>query len=382
MTRGLILLATFLVLVATLVLAWQFRFERDPNFPVYRLADLRERALATPGAEWTGDALAPKLKLQVSAANPRVIVRLGFPEMDGVSFLHLRYRIAASQLQVGREIWDDGRFMIEWRPIETKGWESDYFTSIRGSRVSELAECVMRPENGPAVPTLRVEHLGSSGDLELLQFEASPLRERWSWIYGSWLLVIGWIAWVVAWIRWMGVASWWRPLMAAAICTVMGIYFVIPGPWKILNSIGGPFQIGPELQKVEKSEIPLASPHSAGIPLPNAGEKLESLGKLPDKGDLTLRIKLYAKHARPLLHAVMLFGPALWVACLIGFGRSAALMGAFSVGVETAQLGFGYGFDWIDVLDLLWNTLGIVSAWLVYRKLPKWLPPSLARWIH
>lgn len=388
--RGTLLLATFMGLVAALVLAWQFRFERDPSFPAYRLADLQAGMDATPGAEWCGPPESPSLKLRVSEANPRVIVRLNFPEIAAVDFLHLRYRIRAENLQQGRETWEDGRFMIQWLFAGETAWESDYFASIRESRVSDFAECVMRPENGAATPSLRVEHLGSSGELELLNFEASVIRERAVWRYGRYGLIAGWVAWVMVWMRWMGVSSWRRPFFAGLVCVLMGIYFVIPGPWKILLSLGGTFRIGLEMPVVAKASPPVESSGTAAAPLPTAGvkpqsvtkpksgEKLQSVGKLPDRGDITLRIKGYAHHARPLLHAAMLFAPALMIACLVGFGRAAVLMGAFSIAVETAQLGFGYGFDWIDVLDLLWNSLGILGAGFVYWKLKQRLPRKLA----
>lgn len=382
MTRGLILLATFFVLVATLVIAWQFRFERDPSFPVYRLADLRQGAPVTPGAEWTGSELSTKLKLQVSAANPRVIVRLGFPEMEEISFLHLRYRVAASHLQPGREVWDDGRFIIEWENLDSSEPETDPFGAVRHDMITGDLERVMRPSRGKGIPILRIEHLGCDGYLEFLNFQAVVVRESLVWVYGSWFLVIAWTAWVVAWIRWMGVASWWRPLVAASVCSVMAICFVIPGPWKMIHTILFPFQIG---LKSENMQVVTYKPTKL-LNLENqtkeVGENLKSKGRIVSGGSFILQIKQYARYARPLLHGMMLFGPALLIAFLVGRNPALFLTTLLSFAIEAAQVAFGYGFDWIDVLDLVWNALGIFAALCVYQRLLKRISPVLGKWIY
>jgi glycopeptide antibiotics resistance protein len=37
--------------------------------------------------------------------------------------------------------------------------------------------------------------------------------------------------------------------------------------------------------------------------------------------------------------------------------------------IESAQIAFGYGYDWTDVLDMLYDSLGITIAGLVYCQL-------------
>jgi glycopeptide antibiotics resistance protein len=104
---------------------------------------------------------------------------------------------------------------------------------------------------------------------------------------------------------------------------------------------------------------------------------LESVGKIPDQGDFTLRLKHYAANARPLLHIILLFAPALATACLVGRkpARSLAIMFAFAI--ESAQLAFGFGFDWVDVFDLASDAVGIALALVAHSH----LKPKFPHWI-
>lgn len=362
--------------MAAVFCLWQHRFERSSEFPVINLAELRSNALTIPGLEWAGDESPPKLRICVGATQGPVIARLPFPGIAPVSFLHLRYQISASALQPGKEKWDDGRLMIDWTSSRSVGFESDYFASIRGNEIRDVSECVMRPENGPAVPFLRIEHLGVSGTLELSQFEATVLVESRVWKIGRWLLMAAWTLWIVAFVGPVGRHRWLRPSLAAAIVLWMALYFVVPGPWKILRSFGPSFELG----KVNAQFQPRAARprHQADVAVKptSSGEMLKSVGKLPEKGDITLRIKRYLAHARPLLHSIMLFAPTLLITVLVGRKKSIPLMALFSVMIECAQVAFGYGFDWVDGFDLVSNGFGIALGVVVLSKLRR--VPKLA----
>jgi hypothetical protein len=374
--RRLPLLGIFGVLLVALYFLWQHRFERCREFPSPTLAELRATAeRLPPGAAWVGSAQQPALRLRVDPEHPEVVTRLSLPLTEAVDFLHLRFRVSASGLVPGREIWEDGRGLIEWHPPGGGAdRENDFFGSARYDQASGVIELVIRPDHPPAIPVLRLENIGTRGDFELSTFEATVLRERWIWKIGRGLLLAGWLGWAVAWIGPQRRTGWLRPLSAAAVWLLMGIYFVIPGPWKDVRSLAGPFQfdrvlrISPEVVAPASAlALPVAQVAAMDSPV------VKSVGELPPKGDFTLRLKLYAKNARSLLHILMLLMPTLAIACLVGRSSALSLGIILSLSIEAAQTAFGFGFDWVDVFDLGCDALGIAAglwiyAWMLKRR--------------
>jgi hypothetical protein len=228
----------------------------------------------------------------------------------------------------------------------------------------------MRPERAPAIPVLRIENLGVSGDFELAMFEATVLQERLVWKIGRWFLLIGWLGWVIAWIGPNRKISILRSFCAAMICVLMAIYFVIPGPWNDVRSLVGPFQLGPKIMAIPVSEEPLGKMEIASLnsSLWSSGA-VPSVGRIPIRGDFSLRLKLYAQKARPLLHVLLLFIPTFMIACLVGGKPATSLAIILSLAIEVAQLAFDFGFDWLDVFDLLSDAIGILLALWAYRYL-------------
>ena len=362
---------TFLVLVAAIVFLWQGRFERSPGCPTIHLSDLRTTVLPAPGVEWLGPEARPRLRLRVDHVHPHTVVtRFDLPGMHAIDLLHLRCQISATNLTPGKQVWEDGRCIIEWHaPSGSPTWENNPVGSARHNLLGDVEEWVTRPEDPPAIPALRVENLGTGGDFELLVFEATVVRETRVWKIGRWGVMAAWLAWAVAWI---GIkVGKIRSLLAAMIWLVMGLYFVVPGPWKLYHSIGPSFSIGEQT----------ASPPQAVSPVPISSSQapLESVGKIPDQGDFTLRLKHYAANARPLLHIALLLGPTLLIACLVGGRPARSLAVILAVAIEAAQVAFGYGFDWVDIFDLACDAVGIALALQVYSRLMRLIPRVVAR---
>lgn len=365
--RILALLAIFALLLTSVLVLWQYRFERSHEFPVVRLAEIQSVSETIKGVDWEEEGGNSKIRIEVDEHHPRVVARFALPGIPPVRFLHVKYQISASGLQPGKETWDDGRLMIDWISPQT-GCESEYLASTRGSQTGKVGACVMRPREGAAVPTLRIEHLGASGILELHTFEATVLVERQIWKMGRWFLLAAWLIWIAAFVGPVGRTRWVRPMLAASVMMGMVLYFVVPGPWKTLRPLVSPFEIG--LETVASNAIRAHSGASVSQ-VQVSGEPLKSAGKLPEGGDLTLRIKRYLSYARPLLHSLMMFGPTLVISFLIGVRRSVPLMLLLSVMIEAAQSAFGYGFDWVDAFDLLSNGLGIALGVAAHAKLRK-----------
>jgi hypothetical protein len=106
-------------------------------------------------------------------------------------------------------------------------------------------------------------------------------------------------------------------------------------------------------------------------PLVITSGSVPALGKIPVQGGLALRIKYFLAQARPLLHVLLLFAPSLAIACLVG-RRPAFFIGVtLALAIELAQVAFGYGFDWVDVVDLANDAIGIALAIWVCKKMLK-----------
>lgn len=371
--RRLILPGTFLLLLAALYVLWQHRFERSPEFPSCHLADLRAGNPPFPGVEWRGTASQPTLTLRADSARMGVATRLALTIGKPVDFLRLRFQVSAQQLVPGEERWQDGRAMIEWHsPVAGSAWENDPFASAQFDQAGGITEFIMRPERPPAIPVLRVENLGTSGEFTVSTFEATVVRERMIWKIGRWILMAGWLAWALAWIRSNGKPGALRSLLAATIWLLAGIYFVVPGPWKCLKSFGAPFQIGelvtprPDFSRPDSPLQTLPENFQNLSPVP-----VKSVGKIPEKGDFTLRLKHYAKNARSVLHAFLLFGPTLAMACLVGRKSAGSLAVVLALAIEAAQLAFGYGFDRVDVFDLASDVVGITLGLMAHHQLKR-----------
>ena len=361
--RRVILTGSGFVLLAALCVLWACRFERVTGLPTWRLAEVRAAAPPMAGVEWTGTADQPRLLLRVHPGQPQVAARFAIPRAPAVDGLHLRFRMASRGLVPGGQTWEDGRFMIEWHP-QDGGTElgTDYLSSIRLDEPGVPQDFVILSGHGPAVPALRLEHLGRSGEFEIADLEITPIRERLLWKIGKWLLALGWLAWFLAFIHcWPGI-PWWRAVAASLICLLMGIHFVIPGPWKIQRAIYPEFLIG-------------AEPHTLGeihAPAIVRSGPLPALGELQNQGGWALRVKLRISEARTLLHALLLFAPSLLLVGLLGRRPALLLMIAMALAIESAQIAFGYGFDRTDLMDLLCDAIGILLA--------LWLEPKIRRW--
>jgi hypothetical protein len=368
--RRFIPVASFFALLAALCLLWVHRFERVPGLATWQLADLRTAAPPVQGLLWSEDAARTKLQLRTTEGGPPVAARLAIPGAPAVPGLHLRFRMSARGLVPGARNWEDGRFLIEWHPASGAGpVANELVGSIRSDERGGLIELVILAEGEDVMPSVRLENLGSSGEFELADLEITAVRERMLWKSGKWLLAGAWLGWFAACIRLRPGIAWWRALLAAAICVLMGIHFVVPGPWKPQRPLHQGFQLG------EVSPARAAPP--ADPPPSLQPGALPSLGKLPDQGSLILQIKVHAASIRPLLHALLLFGPALALAFLLGRKPALLLMSGMALAIESAQMAFGYGFDLVDVFDLACDAAGIgLALWLVAKVPAKWRAPS------
>ncbi len=374
--RRIILSISCVALLAALWGLWQCRFERTQGFPVWRLIDIRENAPPVPGVEWLGTEDHPIMRVAVDARNPVVATDFQIPGATAVKMLHLKFRLEARNLKRGKEKWEDGRFMVDWHdPAGMKNFKTDPVGSVVGNKQNGLENIVIETCGGAAVPSLRLENLGSSGAFEFSDLEITVVHERMLWKTGKWLLAIAWLAWGFFVIRsWPGISRW-RALAGSAIWLLACMNFVVPGPWKVQRPMGENFNLGMEAPAVTIGKTPPPVGMNVGA--------VTAEGKMPVQGSFALQVKLLFAQARPFLHALLLFAPTLAMMCFIGKKPALWLSIILAIAIESAQAVFGYGFDWIDIMDLTCDAVGVwLAVWsyamMVKRFCPhRIMPPHL-----
>ena len=378
--RHLTLIGSFLGLVAAVYFLWQYRFERAGGISRVNLEDLQEISKPALGVEWQSSKTGPEIRLRVTPGGLPPVARFELPGIQAVDFLHLKFRVGASKLGPGVENWQDGRCIIEWHaPTDRSKWENDLFCTARHDQEAATVEMVVRPDHPPSIPVFRLENLGYVGDLEVSQFEATVVQERWAWKIGKWLVAGGWLAWTFIWIRKYSNTGITRPLIAAGIWLLFGLYFIVPGPWASYRSFGSNFHRGGEHREIKKN---VAAPSTGGgmaTPAPTAEyQPPMSVGKIQERGSLALRIKIYAQKARPFLHVALLFGPAFVIACLVGRRSALSLSIIAAIAIEVAQSSFGFGFDRLDIIDLICDAAGIALALALHHHVHRRRPGLIA----
>jgi len=361
--RRLILSISCVALLVALWGLWQNRYERTQGFPVWRLIDIRKNAPSVPGIEWLGSEDSPSARVTVDDRIPQVAASFQIPGATAVKMLHLKFRLKSYGLKRSKEKWEDGRFIVDWYdPAGGKRLKPTPVASIVGDEQRALANIVIETSGDAAIPALRLENLGISGAFELSELEISVVHERWLWKTGKWLIAMAWLAWGFFVIRsWPGIRRW-RALAGSAIWLVACLNFVVPGPWKIQRPMGENFRLGTQTASVSAAK---ATPPQAGIKV----GAIQAEGKMPVQGSFIFRVKIMIAQARPILHALLLFVPALAMMCLIGKKPALWLSIILAIAIESAQAVFGYGFDWIDILDLTCDAAGVWLATWCYVKL-------------
>lgn len=379
MRRAALILTALPLLLAGTFGLWRHRFERDPARPTIALAELVAGGGLAPGvALRPRPDGAPTIELSRRAGESARIQRLPLPGIGPADFLHVELQVGADQLVPGRALWEDGRLMIEWHS-EAHGMEPDLLASVRGHGVLDPVRLVCRAEHGPALPVLRLEHLGASGVFRVLDCRLTVVRQTLAWKIGRWVLLAAWFAWAAALAGGGRTSGRGRPLLAAGLWLLLATQVVLPGPWQSIRPLGAPFAgVTNATAPVPPSQPPSAPPAPLPVATP-APNGVEALGKLPMKGSLLLRIKDRIQQARPLLHGLLFLAPALAFALWVGRWRAAILAALLALGIEGAQVLFGFGFDPMDVIDLACDAAGIALALAVAPRVARW--PWIRRFV-
>jgi hypothetical protein len=337
-----------------------------PGGPSWRLSDLRGGAPAVAGAEWIDQDGKPALRLWVDERHAKVALRLTIPGIEPCTMLHLRYHLKARGLTQGVEEWQAGRMIIEWHPADGGVAEMNPVDGAKDSDASNSESIIAVTDRGPAIPALRLEHMGKAGEFIISDLEITPVRHSGTWQNARWLILAGFLGWIYAFIRQWPVANGWRALAAALLWLAMGLQFVVPGPWKMQRPlVVESFRLSESAQASIPEQVSPALP--SGTRPPEAGE-VPSTGEVLPSGSLFLQVKLLIKEARFLLHILLLLGPTLVSGWLIGRNPTLWIAVLCAAAIELAQMAFGFRFDWIDLIDLVTDAIGIAAGlWLATR---------------
>ena len=366
-----ILPLALLLLLAGTWLAWQHRFEIDPAYPHLTLEDLSRDAVLDAGVTiHRTPAGTPEVVLQADSPASPVVQLLPLPLSGKVEFLMFDFAVKAEGLVPGPTAWSDGRLMIEWHPGD-RPLEAQYLTSSRADNASETSCIVTRPVHGPAMPILRLEHLGSSGSFHLKHCRIDVVRETAWWRIGHWLLLGAWFAWATALAAGGRTSGLGGALLAAALWVFCATQWAVPGPWGAIRPLAPLFATS-EVEGRAVLSAPTRTPSPSPATVTNP-QPPQSLGELPFGGSLLLEIKDHIKQARPLFHSLLFLGPTLAFVFLIGRWRSVLFSALLAGAIEWSQYLFGFGFDESDLFDLSFDALGVALALLVHARVIKWL---------
>ena len=368
-----ILPLALLLLIAGTWLAWQHRFEVDPAHPRLTLHDLKRGLPSGPGATWeTSSAGAPEIVLGAGTASRPVVQLLPLPLSGPVEFLMFDFAVKAHDLTPGPMKWSDGRLMIEWHAAG-QSMDPQYLGAARHDQSSGSPCLVVRSHQGPAVPVVRLEHLGSSGSFRLSHCRIDVVRESAWWTIGRWFLLGGWFAWTATLAGWGRTSGLGRPLLAAAVWLFCATQWAVPGPWQSIRPLAPLFAVSEPAGRASFNP-PAAPPQQSAASQagPAATAPARSLGELPFGGSLLLEIKDRIKQARPLFHLLLFFGPAFVFALLIGRWKSLLFAALLAGAIEWSQYLFGYGFDSSDWYDLSFDALGVALAVWSHARLSRW----------
>ena len=332
-----------LILVFATIISWNHRYELDEECPKISLRSLIE---ANPALSSTDSSC---LEISQEKSGEATAWEIPLTGMENQEILHIRVLVQAVDLQLGGEPWEKGLVFLE------KAADPDFKHAL-GAVVNDEAspdipQVIHLPDNKKPV-TLRIEHHGRSGKFEIQKLEFFGLKKS-LWGQVGWIFVsLGWLAWVACLVGWESLV---RTILVALIWTGFAWKILLPGPWPAEHPIQSEFVS-------DVSALAEQSPTSL------KAQDIQPMVKLPKDRSLLFYLKFHLPVLRPLMHGMLFFVPTfLFLLLRVPIVKSAILGAFLALGVELIQIGFGFYFDLKDLLDLLWDGLGIALAIMIWH---------------
>jgi len=340
--RRIAMVTVFCVLAVATVLWWNHRYEMEPGSVVVRADDGKSGGFQVTKNDMKGS---------------EIVLIAPLPFETDVSKLHVRLSVSPESLVRGGEKWKDGRLILDWFDRQGRIKAHDTLATMQGTeKKSRTSEMIVRGKGKGVYPVLRVEHLGLSGSMRIHTLQFRAVRDR---VWSGWVAAVlsgAWAVWSFYFARSFAEHACWRPAGVAIILVTMGWLVVVPGQAEHKLPLAGHFQLGNE---TAGSVRVIMEPGFHGV------YEAKPLGNMPMQGGWLLWLRKTLETLRPLLHLLLFAGPAAFITVLCG--RRCALFSGILMSclLEGAQVGYGYGFDWADVMDLVLNCLGIFSGIMI-----------------
>ena len=374
--RRCLLSVSLILLIGGIAFLRSYRFERVANESALALPDLKSAIAELPeGVEWVDGPHGPALRL-TALPGAHVGLKFRLPFSEPVQALHVRLEMVADHLVRGKKEWEDGRVLVQWlAPDKEERQETDPLSSVFGNESKGGVSLVARPSAGSGFPVLLVQNLGASGEILITGLELSPVRQRVGWSLMRWVIAACWFLWIVAWLSGSPKISFPRRCAAAGAWVALATVFAFPGPWKSLPPMLAPYDLGGSIEVQRGKGGGAAENPEQQTKKPHGVVNHEAFGRIPLQNNWIIQAKSHLKKFRPLLHIGFVFVVAMAFLWLVGMRLASWLAAGLVVAIEASQFGFGFGFDWGDVLDLACGAAGILLA----QRLQVRLAPRLAR---
>jgi hypothetical protein len=292
----------------------------------------------------------------------RQIVRsIDLPLGSDVEILHFLFTHRAVRIVEGIEKWEHGRIILDWYDRNEHLVDHDVIMTMKGHDENPRhVEMIVPAKQSNLIPKLRIEHLGVSGTMEINDLKILPVRIRPGYEIFAMGLVISWGFLFYVFVGRLSEVSWHRRVIAAVILLGMAWFLVVPGPWVHPRPIAGAFSIGGNPKEQRSAVFSMEQNKTAN--------DLEPLGKMPAQGSWLFQVKVLLSFLRPVLHIILFAAPAFLLTICCGTRCAWWTSVAMVLMVEAAQAAFWMSVDWMDVLDLAVDCMGIAVALWIYRK--------------
>ena len=315
------------------------------------------------GADWIEDSDGLALRVRSGIARSHTAIKFRLPLTEPVEALHLRLDMSGQRLIRGKDIWEEGRVLIQWLPPDaSKEAVIDGVSAVSDNEEKHDVSVVVRPPQNTGFPVMLIENLGDGGDLLISGLEISLVKQRSGWLLVDGAMITLWILWLVGVMAGRKKMTLIRRSSAAGVWVVLGVLFAFPGPWKTLHPMFVPFAL--EAKTDGSYEEPSKELDTSRLLV-----SYDAADKMDAQEGLIIHIRHQLKKLRPLLHIGFVFFATIGFLWLVGVTRAIWLSAGLVVAIEACQFGFGFGFDWQDVSDLICGVIGIFFACQIYAKL-------------
>lgn len=337
-------------------ITWNHRYVLDSEIPKI---DLNDFVNANP--EMSSES---KANIRIRQKNQGQPAAWQFPleQMQHAEKLHINISLKGHNLTEGIHPWSKGLILLD-KGMPPNPESRRVICAVMDDEVTPTIDQVIdMPKNNKPV-ALRIEHHGLSGEFEITQLEIFGVKKS---NRGQ----SAWLTCCLCWFLWATIAAGIkkpiRAISAGIIWSAFAWQIVLPGPWPSDHPLAGSFT----------DHVSSSTPNNYGY---LKAQETSPMINEPKNQSLLFNIKMKLPFLRPIFHGLLFGVPALLLMLCITIKRAVILSSALAIGVELIQIGFGFIFNWLDALDLLFDASGITMSFFAYKWWQNWKCHKLAK---